>query len=266
MLRIAIGVLFCQKPFLNLSSRTTDAYRVLYMMCFSKCCSAAWRLPKHRQLDPFGDHRAACATSGVLPTRALPLEHAVARVCREAGARVARNVRLADMNVDVPVADARRIEVVANGLPLWHGSQLALDATIVSPLTRLGEAHPRADVQPGCAVIAAARRKRHQTYPELARARRCRLVVVGVETGGRFGTETVQLLRLLARHKASAVPAASRPAAITGWVARWSGLLAVAAQRAFAASLLELPPAAELGEGPEPELHELLVETRWDHA
>ena len=39
-----------------------------------------------------------CATSGVLATRALPLEHAVARVCREAGARVARNVRLADMD------------------------------------------------------------------------------------------------------------------------------------------------------------------------
>ena len=43
-------------------------------------------------------------------------------------------------------------------------------------------------------------------------------------------------------------------------------LLAVAAQRAFAASLLELRPAAELGEGPEPELHELLAETRWDAA
>ena len=171
-----------------------------------------------------------------------------------------------DMNVDVPIADARRIEVVAHGLPLWHGPQLALDATIVSPLTRLGEAHPRADVQPGCAVTAAAHRKRHHTYPELARARRCRLVVVGVEIGGRFGTETVQLLRLLARHKATAVPAASRPAAITAWVARWSGLLAVAAQRAFAASLLELPPAAELGEGPEPELHELLAEARWDAA
>ena len=91
----------------------------------------------HGQLDPLGDHRAA-----------------VARVCREAGARVARNVRLADMNLDVPVADARRIEVVANGLPLWHGSQLAVDATIVSPLTRQGQAHPRADVQPGSAVDA----------------------------------------------------------------------------------------------------------------
>ena len=133
----------------------------------------------------------------------------MARVCRDAGARVARNVRL---------ADARRIEVVANGLPLWHGSQLAIDATIVSPLTRFGDAHPRADVDPGCALAAAARRKRHQTYPELARARRCRLVVVGVEVGGRFGSEAVQLLRLLARHKAATVPdqQRSRPGSHAG--------------------------------------------------
>ena len=57
------------------------------------------------QLDALGDYRTACATSGVLATRALSIEHAVARVCREAGARVARNVRLADMNLEVPVAD-----------------------------------------------------------------------------------------------------------------------------------------------------------------
>ena len=54
----------------------------------------------------------------------------------------------------------------------------------MSPLTRLGDAHPHADVDPGCALVAAARRKRHQTYPELARARRCRLIVIGVEVGG----------------------------------------------------------------------------------
>ena len=89
------------------------------------------------RLDPLGDHRAACATSGVLASRALPLERAAARVCQEAGARVARNVRLAEMNIDVPVADDRRIDVVANGLALWHGSQQAVDATIVSPVTRL---------------------------------------------------------------------------------------------------------------------------------
>ena len=211
----------------------------------------------HGELDPLGDRRSACATSGVLATRALPLEHAVTRVCREAGAR---DVRLADMNLDALVSDERRIEVVANGLPLWHGSQLALDATIVCPL----KPHPRADVQPGTAVSAAARRKRRQTYPELERARRCRLVVVGLEVGGRFGTEAVQLLRLLARHRASTVPAQLRPSAIVAWIARWSGLLAVASQRAYAASLLELPPAAELGEGPLPGLHEVLADSRGD--
>ena len=61
----------------------------------------------HGQLDVLGDHRAACATFGVLSTPALLLEHAVARVCREGGARVARDVRLTDMNLDVPVADER---------------------------------------------------------------------------------------------------------------------------------------------------------------
>ena len=119
------------------------------------------------RLDPLGDHRAACANAGVLASRALPLERAVARVCQEAGAQVARNVRLADMNIDVPVSDDRRIEVVANGLPPWHGSQQAIDATIVSPVTRAGEAQPGADARPGQALVGAARRKRRQTYPEL---------------------------------------------------------------------------------------------------
>ena len=58
----------------------------------------------------------------VLGARGAALEKAAARVCREAGARVATNVFLRDMNVDVPLADGRRIEVLANGLPLWQGA------------------------------------------------------------------------------------------------------------------------------------------------
>ena len=115
------------------------------------------------------------------------------------------------MNIDVPVSDDRRIEVVANGLSLWHGAQQAVDATIVSPVTRAGEAQPGADVHPGRAVDGAAGRKCHQTYPELVRARRCRcrLVVVGVEVGGRFGAEAATSLRMLAG-RASDVQAAMR--------------------------------------------------------
>lgn len=51
-----------------------------------------------RNLDTLGDHRAACARAGVLRTRGGPLEHAAARVRREAGARVTQNTRLADLN------------------------------------------------------------------------------------------------------------------------------------------------------------------------
>ena len=75
-----------------------------------------------RLLDPFGDHRAACARSGVLRGRGCPLERAAARVCREAGARVTSNTRLADLNLQVDRVDDRRLEVVANGMSWLHGS------------------------------------------------------------------------------------------------------------------------------------------------
>ena len=57
-------------------------------------------------LDALGDHRAPCPTAGVLGTRGAALERAAARVCREAGARVATNVLLREMNVDVPLTTA----------------------------------------------------------------------------------------------------------------------------------------------------------------
>ena len=104
-------------------------FRVLLLrrLCLSQLVAPRTCACRGR-LNPLGDHRAACATSGVLASRALLLERAVARVCQEAGARVARNVRLADMNIDVPVSDDGRIEVVANGLSLWHGLQQVVDA------------------------------------------------------------------------------------------------------------------------------------------
>ena len=71
-------------------------------------------------LDALGDQRTACPTAGVLSPRCVPLERAAARVCREAGSRVANNVMLRDMNIEVPLADARRLEVQASGLPLYQ--------------------------------------------------------------------------------------------------------------------------------------------------
>ena len=214
-------------------------------------------------LDALGDHRAACPVAGVLGPRGAPLERAAARICREGGARVATNVFLRDMNVDIPLADSRRLEVLANGLPLWQGAQVAVDTTFVSPVSRDGSARAGADRVPGKAAADAGRRKRQVTYPELLVARRCRLVVLAVEVGGRFGAELADFLRRLAASKARAAPPRLRAAARQAASHRWAGMLAVAAQRALAWSLLELPlVGADECDGTEPPLADVLADAR----
>ena len=88
----------------------------------------------------------------MLGRRGFPKECAAAQVCREAGARVATNVLVRDMDLAAFNAlDSRRLEVVADGLTLWHGAQLAIDTTLVSPLRRDGTARRRAANHDGAA-------------------------------------------------------------------------------------------------------------------
>ena len=88
------------------------------------------------------------------------------------------------------------------------------------------------------AALRVAERAKARTYPELASGRRCRLVVLGIEVGGRWSPEAAEFVRLLARSKARAAPPAACTAA---FVFRWFVLLAFAAARTFAASLLSFP-------------------------
>ena len=50
------------------------------------------------------------------------------------------------MNITVPVNDAREIEVLASGLPMHHGAQLAVDITLRSAVNALGGACANAEV------------------------------------------------------------------------------------------------------------------------
>ena len=116
----------------------------------------------------------------------------------------------------------------------------------------------------GISLEQASRRKMEQTYPELLRARRCRLLVFGLEVGGRWSEEAVDFLRRLARARARAQPQWLRQAAAQAYAYRWSGLIAAAAQRSFAASLLHLPLAGTSNiDGPGPSASDLLTEARW---
>ena len=83
----------------------------------------------------------------------------MARICREAGASVRVNAKLQDMNVAVSANDERTIEVLASGLPLHHGTQVAIDITVRSATTSAGLLATNASHTNGAVLMAARRVK-----------------------------------------------------------------------------------------------------------
>ena len=120
----------------------------------------------------------------------------MARICREAGARVRTNVMVRDLDLGAfDQLDGRRLEIIADGLPLWRGAQLAIDTTLVSPI-RADEATRRHAAHRDGVALEEARRTKERKYLELAgNGGRARLVVVAAEVGGRFSAEANQFLR-----------------------------------------------------------------------
>ena len=101
------------------------------------------------------------------------------------------------MNLVVAANDNRAIQVLASGLPLFFGAQLAVDITVRCTLAADGTAQPGAARVDG-AVCTRAREDKERTYSELLRGDRCRLVVVTLETGGRWSEEALQFVESLA--------------------------------------------------------------------
>ena len=136
-------------------------------------------------------------------------------------------------------------------------AQLAIDTTLVSPLSRDGSASRRAANHDGAAPQRARRRK-EATYPELSgEGGQARLVVLAAEVGGRWSVETAQFLSALAKAKAQ-----SAPHLLQGRVRRWSATLAYSAARSFAVSLLDRRPVPGTGDAI-PSAHEVMGDDRF---
>ena len=85
------------------------------------------------------------------------------RLLRCAG-RVGTNTFIRDLDTgEFNGLDGRRAEVIADGLPLWHGAQLAIDTTLVSPLHGDGTARRGAA---NWSRVALPARVKEATYPE----------------------------------------------------------------------------------------------------
>ena len=160
------------------------------------------------RVDELGDHRAACARSGLLARRAPLLERAWVRVAREAvgaeGRVVPQQWVLHTTAVGIPADDRRRLDFVLYGATR-RGEALCCDVTLVSPLRADGMPQPGSRDRDG-AAIEVARRRKLARYPELARPGPQRLVVLASEVGGRWGSEAHD-------PRSRAVPASSPRAA-----------------------------------------------------
>ena len=142
------------------------------------------------------------------------------------------------------------------------GAQLAIDTTLVCPLTREGVAKPRCATENGASLVRArARTRKERRYPELAGAEgRARLVVLGGEVGGRFSDETAHFLRSLASAKVRGMPELLKGRAHAALMRRWSSMLGCTAARSYALSLLDRVPAG--AEGPIPSIHDIMRDHR----
>ena len=147
------------------------------------------------------------------------------------------NAFLRDMNVGVRASDERRIEVLAQDFPCFGVAQLAIDITLRGVLSSSGEPHSNAADVDG-AVLARARADKEATYPELLTVT-CRLVVMAIETGGRWSSEAMGFVRQLAFAKAREVPSHMRFPIALVWERRWTRMLSTACSLAFASSLVE---------------------------
>ena len=78
------------------------------------------------------------------------------------------NVCVRDMDLAVRNAlDSRRLEVVADKLTLWRGSQPAINTKMVSLLHRDGTTRTRSANFDG-AALEVARRRKEATFPQLS--------------------------------------------------------------------------------------------------
>ena len=158
--------------------------------------------------------------------------------------------------------DARRLEIVVDGLTIFDGAQLAIDTTMVFPLQRDGTARRRAADHNG-AALDDARRRKERTYPELVRERgRARLVVLGAEVGGRWSAETAEFLAALSKAKAESAPENVRDEVRRAWLRRWRNLLSCTAARSLATSLPERRTFPGVTSAV-PAAHEVLRESRF---
>ena len=135
---------------------------------------------------------------------------------------------------------------------MYRGTPLAVDATVVSALHANGTPWEDADVTDGVAIRRGEKTKADR-YPELVESPIVRLVTLACEVGGRWSTDTQEVLVGLAAARARTATSPLRAVAQAAWLWRWSCQISIAVQAAVAATLVDAVPVDLDGvDGPPP--------------
>ena len=159
---------------------------------------------------------------------------------------------LRDSHIPVHPDDQRRLDIVATGLPIAQGLPLFCDVTVLSPLTRNGDARPGTSNQGG-SLLAAAERENNDMYEEIRSSGFGTLLCLGAETYGRWGAQAVWLVPALATERTRHLHPRIRTGIALASLHRWWGILGIALQNVVAhaiqhahadlgQTLLEPPP------------------------
>ena len=120
----------------------------------------------------------------------------------------------------------------------------AIDNKLRGVLSSSGEPHPNAADVDG-AVLARARADK-ETYPELLTGR-CRLVVMAIETGGRWSCGAMDFVQQLARQSRGSFHMRFLIAVV--WELRWTRMLSTACSLVLPPPWWKLQTSAQLGVG-----------------
>ena len=164
------------------------------------------------------------------------------RVFQEAGIIIPdRNVEriLATTHIRRGPNDFRRMDLITPGIDgIFGGVPLFVDVTIVSPLRGTGESMPGSAVRDGAAVQRAEDKNKHDDYPDVEESSTAQLLPLGVETYGRWNSQSLELVRQLAKKKSLQYPEILQSSVKHAYLARWWAMLSVGVQRLVGESIL----------------------------
>ena len=103
-------------------------------------------------------------------------------------------------------------------------------------------------------VLVKARRDKEAKYAEFVDGPRCYLVVLAIETGGRWSDESMNFISASASARSRDPPQALQRPAFWAWRRPWTRMLAVSCSRAFATSLTSVGAALDGVDGITPDL------------